>query len=74
MVDEANNVDNWHSDASNMQHRLATLNGKELPDSENISDDEELNKSLDLEQMDDENLAEMMDSEFKQLDDSIGVY
>ena len=71
-VDEASNVDNWRSDASDMQKRLATPNGKELLDSAGISDDEELNESLNLEQMDDDNLAEMMDSEFNKLDDSIG--
>ena len=70
-VDEASNVDNWRSHASDMQKRLATHNGKELLDSAGISDDEELNESLDLEQMDDDNLAEMMDSEFNKLDNSI---
>ena len=70
-VDEARSVDNWHSDRWDMQKRLPTLDGKEVSDSEHISDDE-LSESLELEQMDNENLSEMIDSELNKLNDCIG--
>jgi hypothetical protein len=70
-VDKASDVNDRHSDILDMQKRLAMLNGKELFDSEDISDDEELTESLDLEQMDDENLTEMINSELNELNDSI---
>ena len=70
-VDEASNDDNWHSDVSDMQQQLEIVSKKELLYSEDILDDKEFNKSLDLELMDDENIADMGGSELNELNNSM---